>query len=160
MSDLNLLNPSSIKGRTRNIVIPSTFGIAGNVVRNIELLSNPASSGKLLKINEFSIHYPGVGAEVIIDNLSTNAFKVNIDVNNTGSPTNSAPTDTKFIFDTYDVNNTKNPPGRWIVIDKNHSLYLQEGQTLRYNRICFAIGQYTGSTDITSYVTISYEEIS
>jgi hypothetical protein len=156
MADKNLLAPSLIKGLTRTIVIPSTISVSGNIVVNAELLSNPVGSGIVLKINNFSVHNPGLISDLIIDNSSENAFAVTVASGDLVKLV--APPSSKCIFDRYNYKNElKYPPGRWSVIDKNSMIYLQEGEILRFTRRC---QDGTVNLDIETYITISYEEVS
>lgn len=115
MAEINILTASSIKGMTVSIRSPSN-------PEGIVILSNPSSSGKLLKVNALSVYFNGTGHTgyifvngVIFDKIS-----------DTGS--------------------------RYKVINKNESIYLQEGSSIAYRLA-------TGS-GLDIMFTVSYEEIS
>jgi hypothetical protein len=118
MANPNLYNTSTITGRTAL----SAVGTGATT-----LVSNPAASGKVLKVNS-----------VIIANIDgTNAADITADVyrNSTAfrfASTVSVPADTSIIL-----------------LSKDNSLYLQEGDDLRLT--ASASGDLVG--------TVSFEEI-
>ena len=63
MAEPNLLNPSSIKGKTVCIKAPANTPIT--------ILSNPSESGKILKVNSLSVFYDGTGSMgyILVNNI-------------------------------------------------------------------------------------------
>jgi hypothetical protein len=95
MAEVNLLTPSSIKGKT------IAFKAAANL-STITIISNPADSGKTLKINELSVFYDN---DTAAGYILINGIKFD-KISNTGS--------------------------RSKVINKEERIYLEQGGSITY----------------------------
>lgn len=97
MAEPNLLNPSSIKGKT--VCIKSASNLD-----SIAILSNPANSGKTLKVNSLSVYYNGTShyGTILVNGVEFDK------VRDTGS--------------------------RYKIINKDEMIYLPEGSSITYKQ--------------------------
>jgi len=131
MAAPNIVNVTTITGVTTFIVGVSTIG-SGNAISTV--VSNPASSGKVLKIN--SLVASSIGSTT------------GITINYYDAATHTGAANTVSLATTASVPTYSS----LVVISKENSIYIQEGKSLG------AVAQ--SDTNGTIDIVCSYEEIS
>ena len=108
MSEINLLAPTTINGKTKFVKQP-------DLTDDVLILENPSGSGKLIKINSLSVYSPS--------SYSPYFFIVNSEF----------PYPERFKYDQHDNGGGNAGVNRWTVISKNEMLYLPEDTALWYH---------------------------